>query len=92
MSADEVALSTEPPQPRKWPVKRQYGVQIVWADPVKAGAIKPGEPYVPKWLTFDTVEQADSFAARYRFDRAVDGVNQATRWALEHYGPWEPSA
>lgn len=33
-------------------VTLQYGVQIAWIDPVQAGAIRPGEVYEPRWLTF----------------------------------------
>jgi hypothetical protein len=45
---------------------KQYGVCIVWADPVKAGAAKTAEEYEPSWLEFDTEAQADAFASRYR--------------------------
>lgn len=44
--------------------KRQYGVQIVWNDPVKAGVREPEAE--PRWLVFDTVEQADAFASLYK--------------------------
>lgn len=42
--------------------KIQYGVQVVWKDPVKAGVPTGQEP---RWADFDTKEQADNFAALY---------------------------
>lgn len=76
---------------------RQYGVQVVWIDPVKAGATKPGEEYVPDWAVFPDEDKADNFAAFYiRYLEAgphngVKEVNRATRWAVESYGPWKLS-
>ena len=80
---------------RDFPHKVQYGVQVVWIDPVESGAVLPGETYVPRWAEFDDKAQADSFAAFYQ--RYVDAgphngvkvVNRATRWAVEEYGEWE---
>lgn len=46
--------------------KTQYGVQIVWSDPVEAGACKPGEVYVPRWMHFDDPEHAEQFARAYK--------------------------
>lgn len=50
---------------------KQYGVQIVWEDPVSAGAITlaqhkdPDFVYEPRWSVLDTLEQADAFAESY---------------------------
>ncbi len=79
--------------------KRQYGVQIVWADPVVAGAAKPGEVYEPKWMAFESIDQADRFAELYEpringlpeFGGVAD-VNRAERWAVEQYGEWTTPA
>lgn len=78
--------------------KTQYGVQVVWADPVGAGAVKKGEKYIPTWQEFDSEDQADAFVSFYRFP-APDGtmftraevaeINRSTRWAIELYGEWE---
>lgn len=75
--------------------KTQYGVQVVWADPVAAGATKPGESYVPDWMVFSTEESADWFAAGYEHYigcapefGGVSEINRATRWAEEAYGEW----
>lgn len=77
-------------------LKTQYGVQVVWSDPVEAGAIKEGETYVPQWMHFDVEEQADNFAESYVLKmeagphNGVKEVNRATRLAIEVYGPWLP--
>lgn len=75
--------------------KCQYGVQIVWADPVAAGATKADEPYDPKWMSFEDIEAADRFADHFKHrlksDPIFGGVkeiNRAERWAVEQYGPW----
>jgi hypothetical protein len=78
--------------------KTQYGVQIVWADPVAAGAVLRGEEdtYEAKWHEFDSIEAADRFADYYVHSvggdplfGGVKEINRATRWALEEYGEWE---
>lgn len=71
----------------------QYGVQIVWSDPVDAGAVKPGERYSPRWQHFTSREQADAFASIYltQLDNGVAAVNRAERWAVVEYGPWVDS-
>lgn len=77
-------------------MKRQYGVQLVWDDPVKAGAVKPGEDYTPKWDHFDSVAQADKFANIFipsigldDYTGGIKAVNRAVRWAVEDYTEWE---
>lgn len=50
----------------KPPMKIQYGVAIVWSDPVKAGACKAGEAYVPRWHHFDDLEAADRYVRFYK--------------------------
>lgn len=60
-------------------MKRQYGVQVVWADPKKAGADPDEEPI---WHDFDTREQADSFAAHY-----VNTVGGVLGWVRPYDGP-----
>lgn len=53
-------------------IKRQYGVQVVWKDPVASGAITleqqmdPEFVYEPRWAVFDSKEQADRHASSYR--------------------------
>lgn len=43
-------------------MKRQYGVQVIWKDPKRAG-VPDGEE--SRWAAFDTLDQADRFAASY---------------------------
>lgn len=43
-------------------MKRQYGVKVVWEDPIKAG-LQEGEE--SSWFAFDTEEQADQFQTSY---------------------------
>lgn len=81
-------------EPQTEKAHTQYGVQIVWIDPVQAGAVREGEAYDPRWMVFDTEEQADSFASIYVTKleagphNGVAAVNRAQRWAVEEYGPW----
>lgn len=76
--------------------KTQHGVQIVWGDPVKAGAVKEGEEYVPDWQWFDQEFHATKFIEHYIYDIGKDPafggvaeINRGTRWAIEQYGDVE---
>lgn len=60
-------------------MKRQYGVQVVWKDPKKAGADPDEEP---RWYAFDTQEQADSFARSY-----VSTVGEKLSYRTPYDGP-----
>lgn len=83
-----------------YPRKTQYGVQIVWADPVQAGVrIKDGETYSATWQWFDEELQATKFIEHYIYNIGKDPsfggvaeINRGTRWAVEEYGDVEISS
>lgn len=73
--------------------KEQFGVQVVYADPVASGSCKKGEVYEPRWHWFEDKDAADRFSQRYAHEigrdpkwGGVTEVNRATRWAIEVYG------
>lgn len=68
-------------------LRQQYGVQVVWADPVKAGAVREGEVYVPRWDWLDTLEMADAQANRYRTTLGEMAERIPTLWQTEGFDP-----
>lgn len=75
---------------------RQYGVQVVWTNPVHAGAVKKGESYEPEWSVFAGKGAADKFTRYFQAyvgaesPNGVKELNRAERWSSEQYGEWEP--
>lgn len=70
-------------------IKTQYGVQIWWKNPVKAGVTDPAERLFPRINWFDTEGQADGFTERFHPKYPAHGVAKISRHirtAIEIYG------
>ena len=72
--------------------RTQYGARIIWKDPVKAGVPDrdlPDYPASARWLDFESEEQRETFAERYRLDRDVERIEfgrrqiATTEWEFE---------